>query len=54
MQILHNIMNIKLDLLGWFIKFIRSAGIARGDIKSEVTLNQQLVDDLLKPIIREF
>ena len=48
-------MDIKKVLLVWFINFLikktKGSGIA---IKNEITQNQQLVNEIDKPIIKKF
>ena len=56
-------MNINVDLLRWFIHFLITCAwseilamqniFAGGDAKTEINPNQQLAEELHKPIIRK-
>ena len=49
-------MDINGELIQWFISFSNNAvkSSAGSAVKSEIMLNQQLAEELHKPIIRNF
>ena len=49
-------MDINGELIQWFINFSNNAvkSSAGSAVKSEIMLNQQLAEELHKPIIRNF